>query len=214
MKKVVLLGAPGVGKGTQASQVAKYLDVNSMASGDLFRDHLSRETELGLQAKSYMSIGELVPDEITIGMVTQWLNKGEQSKGFVLDGFPRTIAQAKALDNVLNNGTSGLDRVIHIVVPVSELIERLSGRYICTKCQKPYHSVSSPPLIENQCDDCDAPIYQRDDDRYDAVTKRLEVYEEQTAPLVEYYLGSGLLTEVDGLGEIDEVRTSIQEVLA
>jgi adenylate kinase len=214
MKKVVLLGAPGVGKGTQASQVAKHLDVNSMASGDLFRDHLSRETELGLQAKSYMSVGELVPDEITIGMVTQWLSEGEQVKGFVLDGFPRTITQAEALDDVLNNGNGGLDRVIHIVVPVSELIERLSGRYICTKCQKPYHLVSSPPLIENQCDDCNVPIYQRDDDRSDAVKKRLEVYEEQTAPLVEYYLGSGIIAEVDGVGGIDEVRASIQEVLA
>jgi len=214
MNKVVLLGAPGVGKGTQASQVAKYLDVNCMASGDLFRDHLSRQTELGLQAKSYMSVGELVPDEVTIGMVTQWLNKGEQSKGFVLDGFPRTVVQAMALDNVLNNGTGSLDRVIHIVVPISELIERLSGRYICTKCQKPYNLVSSPPLIENQCDDCNTPIYQRDDDRSGAVKKRLEVYEEQTAPLVEYYVGSGLLTEVDGVGEIDEVRTTIQEVLA
>lgn len=214
MKKVVLLGAPGVGKGTQASQVAKHLDVNSMASGDLFRDHLSRETELGLQAKSYMSVGELVPDEITIGMVTQWLSEGEQVKGFVLDGFPRTITQAEALDDVLNNGNGGLDRVIHIVVPVSELIERLSGRYICTKCQKPYHLVSSPPLIENRCDDCNVPIYQRDDDRSDAVKKRLEVYEEQTAPLVEYYLGSGIIAEVDGVGGIDEVRASIQEVLA
>lgn len=214
MKKVVLLGAPGVGKGTQASGVAKSLGVNCMASGDLFRDHLSRETELGSKAKSYMSVGELVPDEITIGMVTQWLNKGEQTNGFVLDGFPRTIAQAKALDNVLINGAGSLDRVIHIVVPVSELIERLSGRYICTKCQKPYHLVSSPPLIENQCDDCKAPIYQRDDDSSDAVKKRLEVYEEQTTPLVEYYLGAGLLTEVDGVGEIDDVRASIQEVLA
>ena len=214
MKKVVLLGAPGVGKGTQATQVAEYLDVNLMAAGYLFRDHLSRESELGLQAKSYMSVGELVPDEITIGMVTEWLNMGEQSKGFVLDGFPRTIAQAEALDNVLNNWAGGLDLVIHIVVPVSELIDRLSGRYICTKCQKPYHVVSSPPLNENQCDDCNAPIYQRDDDRSDEVKKRLEVYEEQTAPLVEYYVGSGLLTEVDGLGKIDQVRTSIQEVLA
>ncbi len=204
MKKAILLGPPGAGKGTQAARLAGMLGVNLVSSGDLFRDHLARKTELGLKARSYMSAGELVPDDVTIAMVMDWVTAPEQSAGFVLDGFPRSLGQARALDAKMAD-RSGIDGVLYINVSRDELVRRLGGRSICRVCQTPYHATSSPPRQEGVCDKCGGELYQREDDRPEAVTNRLEVYEEHTAPVVEHYRRNGVLTEIDGDSSIKEV---------
>lgn len=206
--KVVLLGPPGAGKGTQAARVAEALGVAKIATGDLFRDHQRRDTELGRMARTFMERGALVPDEVTKKIIMGWINAPEQEKGFVLDGFPRTLGQASALDEELKV-KGGLDTVLYINVPEDELIRRLSGRMICRDCQMPYHQQSSPPKEAGKCDKCGGEIYQRDDDKIEAVRNRIKVYAEETEPLVQYYQRANKLEEVDGQGSIDEVGQAL-----
>ena len=209
--KVILLGPPGAGKGTQAARIADELGVTRAASGDLFRDNLRNETELGLLAKSYMDRGDLVPDDVTIRLVMSWISAPEQSGGFVLDGFPRTLPQAEVLDSALEPG--GIDRVLYVNVAEDELVRRLAGRFICRNCQAPYHAITSPPKEEGKCDDCGGELYQRDDDKADVVKNRLDVYFEETEPLVGHYSRSGVLREINGEGTVDAVGAFLLEAL-
>ena len=210
--KVILLGPPGAGKGTQAARVADAIGATRAASGDLFRENLRQQTELGLLAKSYMDRGELVPDDVTIRLVMSWLSAPEQASGFVLDGFPRTLPQARALDAELAPA-GGLDRVLYVSAPQDELVRRLAGRLICRACQLPYHETNSPPKREGACDKCGGEVYQRDDDKADVVKNRLQVYETETQPLVGYYRGAGLLREIDGGAAIDAVGAALLRAL-
>ena len=206
--KVILLGPPGAGKGTQATRIAASLKVTQAASGDLFRQNLSRGTELGRLAQTYMNRGILVPDDVTIGMVNAWINAEEQAGGFVLDGFPRNLVQAKAFDEVLESN-SGLDKALYINVPKEELIRRLSGRLTCRNCQATYHIDMSPPNEEGECDRCGGEVYQRDDDKPEIVETRIQVFLNETSPLVEYYREAGKLAEVNGEGTIKEVGDAL-----
>lgn len=211
--RVILLGPPGAGKGTQVERVAKHLGVTRVSSGDLFREHVGKNKELGRLARSYMDRGALVPDDVTIRMVMGWINAPEQAKGFVLDGFPRTLAQAGALDQAMT-AKGGLDRVLYINVPKAELVSRLSGRLVCRSCQTPYNSKMSPPKKEGKCDKCGGQIYQREDDKPEAVRKRLQVYVKETESLVEYYRSKGLLAEVNGGMSIEEVGKILLDALS
>jgi len=200
---IVLLGAPGSGKGTQAGIVSQRFGVAHIASGDLFREAVNRGDELGQQAKSYMEKGLLVPDEITIRMILERIAAPDCAQGFILDGFPRTLGQAKALDRVL--GERGIDKVVYIKVSTEELVRRLSGRFICRDCQVPYHEITSPPKVPGRCDRCGGELYQRPDDSPETVRKRLEVYFVETAPLIDYYKEAGKLVEINGERGIEEV---------
>jgi len=210
---IVLLGAPGTGKGTQAARVAQELKLVHIASGDLFRQALEQGTELGIQAKSYMEKGVLVPDEITIRMVLERISAPGCEFGVIFDGFPRNLKQAEALDKALAQQGKAIDRVVYIKVSEKELLERLSGRWICRQCQAPYHTVNSPPKVWGKCDQCGGELYQRPDDRVETVKKRLEVYFAETASLIDYYTQEGKLLEVDGEGSVDEVERVIVEAL-
>ena len=202
------MGPPGAGKGTQAGSLASNLGVMRVSSGDLFRQHQERDTGLGRLAQSYMERGELVPDDVTIKMVMEWINSPDQVRGFVLDGFPRTIAQAEILDKKLC-GKGGIDRVVYIKVEENELIRRLNGRMICRLCQKPYHQEFSPPADPSSCDRCGGELYQREDDKPESVKKRIQVYREETEPVVQYYRRAGKLREIDGLGPVVEVEQAL-----
>jgi adenylate kinase len=206
---VVLLGAPGSGKGTQAGLAAEKLGISHIASGDLFRAAVNRGDELGSQVKSYMEKGLLVPDDITIKMIMQRISEPDCASGFMLDGFPRTLEQAKALDRAMGESGSEIDRVIYINVPTDELVRRLGGRFICRECQTPYHTVSSPPKTPGKCDKCGGELYQRADDTPETVKKRIGVYLSDTAPLIEYYNASGKLVEISGEGNIDSISRSL-----
>ncbi len=198
------MGPPGSGKGTQATKLAERLGVHAVSSGELFRDNQIRGTELGNLARSYMEQGVYVPDDVTISMILEWIDDATNAAGFVLDGFPRTQAQAQALDEALTH-RGGIDRVVFIAVSDSELVRRLSGRIICSQCQRPFNLESSPPRVEGVCDDCGGEIYQRDDDKAEVVATRIQTYNEQTSPIVEYYRERGILAEIDGEQTVDEV---------
>jgi adenylate kinase len=206
---LVLLGPPGAGKGTQAERLEKELHLPHVASGDLFRENLKNETELGLLAKGYMDKGNLVPDDVTIAMVQKRLQRPDCDQGAILDGFPRTQAQAQSLDRLLADMGRRLDSVLYIAVPDEELVSRLSGRWICRQCQTPYHTIFSPPAKEGVCDGCGGELYQRDDDKPETVRERLKVYHQQTSPLIDYYRQAGLLVETDGAGDIDTVSAAL-----
>jgi adenylate kinase len=210
---IILLGAPGAGKGTQAAMLAKKIGLVQVASGDLFRQALRQETELGKTAKGYMEKGQLVPDEITIQMVLERLGEPDCKKGAILDGFPRNIKQAKALDKALTEQSKAIDKVVYIKVSEGELIKRLSRRWICRVCQAPYHETDAPPKVAGKCDRCGGELYQRDDDKPETVKKRLEVYFAETAPLVEHYKQAGKLVEVDGEGGAELVHQKILAAL-
>jgi len=212
--RVVLLGPPGAGKGTQAKRLAEGANVPHVASGDLFRKHQEEGTELGKTAKSYMEKGELVPDEVVIGMVLERIQAPDARAGYILDGFPRTLEQAKALDKALVKEGTRIDHVPLVEVNTAELVRRLGGRWICSQCQTPYHEESAPPKQPGVCDVCGGKLYQRPDDRSEAVRRRLEVYEEQTAPLVEYYARQGKLRRVNGQQEIDQVAIELLKAVA
>ena len=205
---IILMGPPGSGKGTQAANLADALEIYAVSSGDLFRDHQRRNTELGQLARSYMERGVYVPDDVTIGMITEWINDPAHSAGFVLDGFPRTQAQAQALDQALS-GRGGIDRVIFIRVSDDELVRRLSGRILCRECQRPYNLNSSPPSTAGRCDECDGELYQRDDDKAAVVARRIEVYNQETQPVVDYYRDAGNLTEIDGEQSVEAVGDAL-----
>lgn len=212
-KYIVLLGAPGAGKGTQAIMLTEALGVPHVASGDLFRAALQKKTPLGLEAQKYIDQGLLVPDGVTIAMVRERLAQPDCQEGVILDGFPRTLEQAKALDAVLAEEDRAIDKVLYIKVPNEELVARLSGRWICRDCQAVYHTITNPPKQAGRCDACGGELYQRSDDTPETVRRRLEVYFEQTAPLIEYYTEKRVLTEVNGNQDIAEVQTALIETL-
>ena len=206
---IVILGAPGAGKGTQAAVVAEKLKAAHIATGDMFREAQEQETDLARQAVSYMEKGQLVPDEITIRMVLERIAAPDCVNGVVFDGFPRNLKQAEALDEALVEQGKTVDKVVYIKVPETELLERLSGRWICRQCQTPYHALNSPPKTPGKCDRCGGELYQRADDTVETVKERLKVYFAQTAPLIDYYTRAGKLLEVDGEGGVDEVGERI-----
>ncbi len=203
--KVILLGAPGAGKGTQAVTLSKELGLAHVATGDLFRKEQESGSELGKIAKSYMEKGQLVPDEITVKMLLGRISAPDCAKGFILDGFPRTLEQAEALDRALLAQGKGIDSVLYIKVSNKELLRRLSGRWICRDCQAPYNIVEKPPKVTGKCDRCGGELYQRADDTEETAKKRLDVYFAQTMPLIEYYTNAGKLIEVNGEQGIEAV---------
>lgn len=202
-----------MGKGTQAASVAQELNLAYIASGDLFRQAIEQGSELGLRAKSYIDEGTLVPDSITIRMVLKRISAPDCEGGVILDGFPRNLKQAEALDKALAEQARAIDKVVYIKVSEGELLKRLSGRWICRNCQALYHIVNSPPKVCGKCDKCGGELYQRPDDTSETVKKRLEVYFSQTAPIIDYYARAGKLLEVDGEGRIDEVSSRIVATL-
>ena len=185
-----------------------------IATGDLFRQALEQRTELGIQAKDYMEKGTLVPDEITIRMVMERISAPDSETGVILDGFPRNLEQVKALDKNLAEMAKEIDKVVYIKVSEEELLNRLSGRWICRNCQTPYHTVNSPPAVQDKCDECGGELYQRPDDTVETIKKRLQVYFAQTAPLIDHYAQAGKLLEVDGEGSVDEVSRKIVTALS
>jgi adenylate kinase len=210
---IILLGAPGAGKGTQAVLLAEKKKLVQVASGDLFRKALQEQTELGKKAKGYMEKGQLVPDEITIQMVLERLSAPDCAGGAILDGFPRNIEQAKALDKALAQKSRAIDKVINIVVSQEEVLRRLGGRWICRNCQTPYHEVENPPKVKGICDRCGGELYQRADDNVDTIKKRLEVYTRETSPLIAYYKKAGKLVEVISEGGPEDVHRKIMAAL-
>ena len=206
---LVFFGAPGSGKGTQAEQVCKQFDLKHIATGDLFRENLKNETELGKLAKTYMNKGELVPDDVTAAMLKDRLDRPDTKGGIVLDGFPRTLPQAEALKGIVDDLNRGINGVLYIKVSDEELVSRLAGRWICRACQTPFHTKFKPPAKEGICDVCGGELYQRDDDKPETVRARLGTFHKQTAPLIDFYTEAGLLTEVDGEGEVAEVTERV-----
>lgn len=202
--RLILLGAPGAGKGTQAVVLAQALGVPHISTGDIFRANIKNNTPLGIKAKEYIDKGALVPDEVTIDIVRDRLKQPDCSKGFILDGFPRTIPQAEYLEDVLKGIGTTVDHVIDINVPDEVIIKRLSGRRVCSSCSATYHNVNNPTKEEGICDACKAPTIQREDDREETIVKRLSTYHEQTEPLIEYYKGKGKLLTIDGTGTIED----------
>ena len=215
MSRVIFLGAPGAGKGTQARRLAGEAGAPQVATGDMLREAVAEGTPLGREAKRYMDSGALVPDDVVIGLVDERLARSDAGAGYVLDGFPRTVAQAEALDALLRRRRQELDRVIFFDVSRDELIRRLTGRRICRKCGTAFHLVSAPPKAAGRCDQCGGELYQREDDAEATVVRRLDVYQTQTAPLLDYYRQRGLLARVAGEGPVEEVadriRTAVKE---
>jgi adenylate kinase len=210
---VVFLGAPGAGKGTQAMRVAAKLQLAHVATGDLFRQAIQQGTAQGLKAKAFMDSGKLVPDAITVQMVLERIEAPDCAAGVILDGFPRNVAQAEALDKALAAQTRSVDSVLYLKVSEKVLLERLGGRWICRKCQTPYHVLYSPPRVAGTCDKCGGELYQRSDDTAETVKKRLAVFEAETAPLIQFYSKKDTLVEVDGEGLEDAVEGRIVATL-
>lgn len=208
---LLLMGPPGAGKGTQAERLMEKYQVPHISTGDMFRAAVKQGTELGKEAKRYMDAGQLVPDEVTIGIVREGLARPECKNGFILDGFPRTEEQAKQLDVILDNLSIKLNAVIDITVPSDELIGRITGRRICKACGATFHVIFNPPKIEGVCDKCGGNLYQRDDDKEETVTKRVDVYNKQTRPLIDYYTKQGIYKNIDGTQDIDKVFSDIIE---
>ncbi|UZE91834.1 MAG: adenylate kinase [Methanosarcinales archaeon] len=203
--KFVLLGPPGAGKGTQAERLAKKYGIPHIATGDILRQSVKDRTKSGMLAKSYMDKGELVPDQILIGIIRDRLSSVDCSKGFILDGFPRTVTQADALSSILRRLNQKLDGMINLEVPQEKVIARLSSRRVCRSCGTNYHIEFNPPKEEGKCDKCDGQLYQRDDDKEESIQNRLKVYQRQTEPLIKYYKKEGLLIPVDGAKDISAV---------
>jgi len=203
--RLVLVGPPGAGKGTQAQFIASHFAVPKISTGDIFRANVSEGTDLGLEAKKYMDAGDLVPDEVTIGMVTDRLTHEDATEGFLLDGFPRTVHQAEVLDELLAAKAAAVDVVLELVVDDDEVVRRLSGRRTCRRCGHVWHLDFDPPGTEDICDRCGGELFQRDDDSEDTIRHRLEVYADQTSPLIGYYGDKGLLRGVDATGPVEDV---------
>ena len=210
---IIMLGAPGAGKGTQADILSQELDLPHIASGDLFRQALEKRTEMGLLAKRYMDKGELVPDEITIKMILERISQGDCASGCLFDGFPRTLQQAKTLDKALKEQGRTIDKAIYIEVPNEELVKRLSGRWLCRTCQATYHITNSPPKTPGKCDRCGGELYQRPDDKEETVKERLNVFLAQTVPILDYYRKQGKLVRVDGNRGMEGVARGIVSAL-
>ncbi|MCK4536618.1 MAG: adenylate kinase [Desulfuromonadales bacterium] len=211
--KLILLGPPGAGKGTQAKMLMDEFSVPQISTGDILRSAVKEGTSLGLKAKSFMDAGGLVPDEVVIGIVAERLQQDDCSNGFILDGFPRTVAQADALQGDLQELGKELDQVIALQVDTEALVERLTGRRTCKSCGRGYHVSFDPPATKGRCDACGGELFQRDDDREDTIRKRLDVYDEQTAPLISYYRAANLLIELDGMQAIAEVQEKLLAAL-
>lgn len=208
---LILLGAPGAGKGTQAINLSKKLGVAHIATGDMFRQALAGGTPIGKKAKEFMDRGTLVPDEITIQMLLERLEQQDCKNGFILDGFPRNLPQAEALDKALRHKNSKIDLALSIEVRDEELMSRLTGRWICRNCQTPYNVKTSPPKVAGKCDRCGGELYQRDDDKESVIANRLKVYRDQSLPLINYYGASGRLKRVNGEQTIDRVERDLIE---
>ncbi len=211
--RLVLLGAPGAGKGTQAKKLIEKYGIPQISTGDLLRAAVSAGTPLGKEAKSYMDKGELVPDRVVLGMVEERLKQDDCKKGYILDGFPRNVSQADALDKMLSSLGMSLDAALSVDVPFDELMKRLTGRRTCKSCGQMYNIYFNPPKKEGICDKCGGELFQRDDDKEETIKKRLEVYNSQTAPLIEYYSKKGILKSVSGTGSIDEIFNNICKLL-
>lgn len=210
---IILMGLPGAGKGTQASEIVKKFPIPHISTGDMFRKAIKDETELGKEAKSYMDRGELVPDEVTVGIVKERLSEDDAKKGFLLDGFPRTLEQAEALSKIMTELGRKIDAVINIEVPEEELMNRLTGRRVCEVCGTTYHLVFNPPKVDGVCDLDGGKLYQREDDNPETVAKRLEVNVKQSKPILEYHDKEGVLKNVDGSKDIQEVTGSVIDIL-
>ncbi|MDX8047351.1 adenylate kinase [Gracilibacillus sp. S3-1-1] len=211
---LILMGLPGAGKGTQAERIVEKYEIPHISTGDMFRLAIKEGTELGQKAKSFMDQGALVPDEVTIGIVKERLSKDDCKKGFLLDGFPRTIAQAEALDELLTSMGRSIDYVIHVDVPKDDLVERLTGRRVCPECGTTYHVLYNPPKVEGICDKDGAQLIQREDDKPETVKNRLAVNLEQTQPMLDFYSNKGDLVTINGSQEIDKVFSDIDEKLS
>jgi adenylate kinase len=206
---IIFLGAPGVGKGTYTGRVKEKYNIPHISTGDIFRENIKNETELGKEAKNYIDKGHLVPDEVTINMVKDRLSKDDLEKGYILDGFPRTIPQAEAMGNFAK-----IDIVVNFIAEETTIIQRLSGRRICKKCAEIFHVKNIPPKVEGVCDKCNGELYQRDDDKPEAIKKRLETYKEQTAPLIGFYKEKGILESIEADSEdVDSIVKNVEKIL-
>lgn len=211
---LILLGPPGAGKGTQAKMMIDTYQIPQISTGDILRAALKERTPLGLKAKEYMDKGLLVPDEVVIDIIRDRLKEADCQKGYILDGFPRTVAQAQALDKVLADMDSAIDHVISIEVDKGELVKRLTGRRTCRQCGRGYHVVFDPPVNQHLCDKCQGELYQRDDDNETTVRNRLDVYDSQTFPLIQYYKEKNLIRSIEGLGGIQQIFDRVKKVLS
>ena len=211
--KIIMLGAPGAGKGTQAKQIAAKYSIPHISTGDIFRANIKNNTELGQKAKTYMDKGELVPDELVVDLIMDRFKEADCANGYVLDGFPRTIPQAEALDKALSANGESVDYAINVEVPDENIINRMSGRRSCKDCGAIFHVQYNPPKKENCCDVCGGELVLRDDDKAETVKKRLDVYHEQTAPLIAHYKEAGSLHEIDGTQDIKVVFEEIKSIL-
>ncbi len=211
--KIIMLGAPGAGKGTQAKKIAAKYQIPHVSTGDIFRANIKNGTELGMKAKGYMDAGGLVPDEITIGMLLERIHEADCASGYVLDGFPRTIPQAESLTGALAGMGEKIDCAINVDVPDENIISRMSGRRACLNCGATYHIVYNPPKNEGVCDVCGDKLVLRDDDKPETVQKRLNVYHDQTQPLIDYYQKAGVLEQVDGTQDMEAVFQDIVKIL-
>ncbi|EUJ18444.1 adenylate kinase [Listeria aquatica] len=212
--KLVLMGLPGAGKGTQAEKIVEKYHIPHISTGDMFRQAMKDETELGLEAKSYMDKGDLVPDEVTNGIVRERLAQDDAKNGFLLDGFPRTVAQAEELERILSDFGTELDAVINIDVPKESLMKRLTGRWICPTCGRTYHELYNPPKVAGKCDVDGSELYQREDDKKETVENRLNVNLKQTKPLLDFYTKTGKLHSINGEQEINKVFLDVDQILA
>ena len=212
--KLVLFGPPGAGKGTQAEVLTEKYGIPQISTGDMFRQAQKEQSALGMEAKRYMDQGSLVPDAVTIGIVRERLGQADCSKGFILDGFPRTIEQAEALDEILHDLGTSLDTVLSISADIDSLVLRLSGRRVCEQCGAVYHTVNNPPTQETICDKCGGNLIQRDDDKEETVRHRMDVYVESTQPLFQYYQDKGILIDFDGTMDVKQVTEAIIEALS
>ncbi len=210
---LIFLGPPGAGKGTQAKRVVEKYGIPQISTGDMLREAVAKGTELGKKAKEYMDKGELVPDEVVIGIVKERLQQPDCEKGFILDGFPRTLAQAEALDEILKELNKKIDAVINVAVPEEEVVKRITNRRTCRNCGAIYHLIYAPPKVDNKCDKCGGELYQRDDDKEETVRERYRVYRENTEPLIDYYRKKGILYDVDGTKDIEGVWKEIEVIL-
>ena len=210
---IILMGLPGAGKGTQASEIVKKFPIPHISTGDMFRKAIKDETDLGKEAKSYMDRGELVPDEVTVGIVKERISEDDAKKGFLLDGFPRTIEQAEALNDIMQELGRSIDAVINIEVPEEELMNRLTGRRICEKCGTTYHLVFNPPKVDGICDLDGGKLYQREDDNPETVANRLNVNVKQSKPILEFYDNKNVLKNIDGSRDIKVVTNDVIDIL-